>query len=306
MHYSWPIIGHHTQLNQLEKELSLQKISHAYLFSGPDKLGKFRIIKTMAQILQCQNSFCKNCPDCKQIEKEQHLDTIFFRDAGQIIAIEEIRKMQEVINLKVASAYRLILLENIERMPIPSQNAFLKILEEPPPRTIFLLTTNALSDLLPTILSRVRLYNFQPLPISFLKEYLQEKIPEDNIRIKNILALAQGKIGVAIELANDLEAYEKQLLVFQTIETFLEKKDLAHRFRFVEEIHKSPEEISNFLNTLLLVLRNHLSKTISNPTQAAFSQEYLVNLIEKNKQSARLIQKNVNKRLVLEDLLLCL
>jgi len=264
MIYDWNIIGHKMQVQGLEQDLKINNINHAYLFSGPDSLGKFKIAKTFSKILQCSHNFCRNCQNCQLIESENHLDTLFFRDQEEIISIQDIRKLKELVNLKFNSRYRIIVMENIDRMTIAAQNAFLKMLEEPPPKTIFLLTTKNISNILQTIISRCRIYNFYPLPNSLIEKYLNENIEKDSMKIENIIALSQGKIGQSILLANNFKKYENKLLLLQIIQNFLNKNDLYIRFQYIEKLVKEPTAIIEFLETFLFVLRNHLHKSIYN------------------------------------------
>ncbi|KKT19207.1 MAG: polymerase III, delta-prime subunit protein [Candidatus Peregrinibacteria bacterium GW2011_GWA2_43_8] len=93
MLYKWPIIGHEEQLKRLEADLKNGHLAHAYIFVGPDKVGKFLVAKTLAGILQCPNNYCRSCPTCVQVMKGVHLDTIEMRDDGESIKIERVRAL---------------------------------------------------------------------------------------------------------------------------------------------------------------------------------------------------------------------
>ncbi len=300
MKYEWKIIGHDTQLINLEKEIDTNNLSHAYLFSGPDQIGKYSISKKFAQILQCKHNFCKVCHDCKLIEKEAHLDTIFYRNNNNIISIEEVRNLQNIISRSHNSRYRIIIMEDIERMPIPSQNAFLKILEEPPLTTIFILTTKNISSILPTITSRVRQYYFYPSKQDLIRTYLQNAP-----NIENIIALSNGKIGLAKKLRDDFECYEKKIKIYSIIHDFFKDNSIVKRFKYIESIHKDPDTINEFLEIFLSILRANLKKLIykkNNELNIPLIKN--IYLIEKILETFSLIKSNINKRLALENLLL--
>ena len=93
MLYKWDIVGHQSQISQLEKEIQDDNLSHAYLFSGPKQGGKFSIAKIFAMILQCPNDFCRICSDCQAIQAGRHPDTIIMEDNGESIKIDEVREL---------------------------------------------------------------------------------------------------------------------------------------------------------------------------------------------------------------------
>ena len=113
----------------------------SYLFSGPSQIGKTLIAKTFAQILQCNKGFCRDCPTCRQIDHEQHIDTFFLKDDGESLKIETIRNLVHHLSTTTSSNYKVVIIQNIERITIAAANAFLKTLEEPISRVVFLLTT---------------------------------------------------------------------------------------------------------------------------------------------------------------------
>ena len=188
MLYKWDIIGHNKQLEQLEKEIAKNNISHAYLFSGPKDVGSFRIVRMFANILQCPNNFCRTCKDCKLMQKDSHPDVIVLRDNGETIKIDDVRNLIHKTNLTCQGRYRIVLIENIERMPIEAQNSFLKTLEEPPGKTIFIMTSVQVNQVLPTIKSRVRRYFLFNVEDSLLKNSLREQFGE-NPNMEEILQI---------------------------------------------------------------------------------------------------------------------
>jgi DNA polymerase-3 subunit delta' len=170
MKYNWSIIGHEKQLLQIEKDLESGNLAHAYLLSGPNSVGKNTVAKKMAGILQCENDFCHNCNACTQIEKGCHVDTVVFEDDGESIKIETVRKILERLSMTRQAPYKILLVQSLERMGVEAANSFLKMLEEPPERTVFIMTTDNVRLILPTILSRVRVVQFNSVSHLYLRE----------------------------------------------------------------------------------------------------------------------------------------
>ncbi|MBN1258242.1 DNA polymerase III subunit [Candidatus Peregrinibacteria bacterium] len=310
MIYKWDIIGHETQISQLEREIETGNISHAYLFSGPKDVGKFRVARIFANILQCPHDFCRRCKDCQMIANGTHLDTLLVPDDGSTIHIDEVRELIRKTNLTAQSRYRLIVIENIERMPIEAQNSFLKTLEEPPGRTVFLLTSTKVSQVLPTILSRVRLYEFSNVDDPVLETYLRQKFG-DHTDLSEIIEIAQGRPGLAIHLIKDPVALSDQRNVYRQIDFFLKKNDLAQKFQFVESVSKGEGATGKTLELFFDAFSRYLRKLLfdymrqkDHPLRARFTLKEIADLFESLEKTRYLIDRNVNLKLALENLFL--
>jgi len=306
MLYKWNIVGHKQQLLQLEREIQEGNLAHAYLFSGPKQGGKFTIAKNLAQILQCPNNFCKVCKDCEMIKKEIHPDTIIIRDKGDSIKIDEVRELIRTTNLTHQSKYRVVIIENIERMPIEAQNSFLKTLEEPTEGTIFIMTTSQIDSVLLTIQSRVRHYNFSTIDDRGLTEFLENKFGE-RPETEEVVNIAQGRPGLAISLMEDPQILNNQKNLYHKIESFLRKNDLSQKFLFVDEIGKDEEEIELFLDAFARYLRKLLFEYIhapGHPLKSRFSLRDIVNMFDVLEKTRYFIKRNINKKLALENLLI--
>jgi len=306
MLYKWNIVGHQPQILRLEREIKEKNLSHAYLFSGPEQDGKFSIAKTFANILQCPNNFCGTCKVCKSIQSGMHPDTIVMKDNGESIKIDEVRELIRKTNLTSQGGYRIILIENVERMPIEAQNSFLKTLEEPPGETIFILTANHIDQVLLTIQSRVRHYQFSTIDDEVLKKYLEETFGKRS-EMDEIVSMAQGRPGLAITLMKDHEAFSHQKNLYNQIETFLKKNDLAQKFSFVEAIEKDQRQVELFLDAFSRYLRKLIfeyMQTTEHPLGRRFTLRDLVNLFEVLEKTRYFISRNVNKKLALENFLI--
>ena len=241
MLYKWPLIGHEKQVEKLESDLKNDNLAHAYIFVGPEKVGKFLVAKTLAHILQCNDNYCRVCPTCKQIAKGAHLDTTEMRDDGTSIKIEPVREIITSLNMSAQSNYKIVLLDNIGRMTPDAANCFLKTLEEPPKKTLFLMTAGNLRELLPTIISRCRVMKFPAISEKALKKKMQDmrealQIESTEDMLERAVMLSLGRPGKAIELLREPEAMMGYLKLYNDIRALFRDKDLTKRFMYVQDL----------------------------------------------------------------------
>lgn len=298
MKYNWSIIGHEKQLLQIEKDIASGNLAHAYLLSGPNSVGKNTVAKKLAGILQCENDFCHSCNSCIQIEKGCHVDTVVFEDDGESIKIEAVRKILERLNMTRQAQYKILLIQGLERMGIEAANSFLKMLEEPPERTIFIMTTDNIRLILPTLLSRVRVVQFNSMSQHYLKEKMTELYPgSDAETLETVSLLSMGKTGKAVHLMEHPESLAEYLKIYHDIQNFLTYRSVVERFSYIEEMVEDPKKIETFMNILTHVMRSKM-------LELGQDSEKQTKALSKIDEAAMLLKKNVNVRLVLENLML--
>lgn len=157
---------HNKQWNQLLTAWRNQRLPQALVLVGPhhEALPEFAV--RFMQLILCQSKQdepCLHCLECRMAQLREHPDTVWIKPekSGGMIKIDQIRDLQQSVYLTAQRAgYRIILIEAADRMNTASANALLKILEEPPAKTIFLLLAQQLSTMLPTVLSRCQLLRF--------------------------------------------------------------------------------------------------------------------------------------------------
>lgn len=309
LHYQWNIIGHDENLLALEKELIQGRLAHAYMFAGSDHIGKFSIAKRFATILQCKQGYCRSCNICREIEKNYHGDTFQIIDNGDSIKIEDVREILPHLYMSRQSSYKILIVQNVERMTTEAANAFLKILEDPPDGVLFLFTTSNLKQILPTLLSRLRVYTFKRLSEKNIVDILQKNYPflEEEQREK-IIAFALGKPGIALAFLENSKLYRFYDTLYGEIELLLRKKDRVAQFLYIADMLKAHQQLKNndvlkdFLDIFTLLLRKEMLHNIDNPERL---QNILVTI--RNIQKAYdLLKRNINKKLLLENLFLAL
>ncbi len=306
MIYPWDIIGHDKQLSALETEITKDQLSHAYLFHGPRDTGKFSVASTLATILLCPNNLCHQCRDCQLIKTGSHPDLIQFLDDGSSIKIDDVRTLIRKTNLTSQGGRRIVLIENLERMPLEAQNSFLKTLEEPPGKTIFIMTTTQLKKIVPTILSRVRQQAFFLVDDAVMKQELMPRF-KDHADFDEVLQVAQGRPGLAIKLLSEpasLSAYKR---VYNEIDQMLKGNDIVGKFAYIDGLDTDPEQLDLFFDVFCQILRKSAHDFVSTGTSflsPRYNLQGITQLFEYLLKTRYLIERNANKKLALENLLL--
>jgi len=232
-----------------------------------------------------------------QISHDSHLDTVFVKDNKESIKIEDIGKIIERTSMTGQSKYKVFLIEAVERMTPAAANSFLKTLEEPPEKTIFLLTTNNLRALLPTMISRVRVVKFNHVSVNYLERKLNSLYPQaDDETINKVSIFSLGKTGKAIHLMENPDSLANHLKVYNDIQNFIVNKSVVDRFSYVDDIIDDPKSVEIFLNMLSHVLRNYVLE--------GKDLDKHINTLSKIDETGILLKQNINSRLALENLML--
>lgn len=300
MHYSWNIIGHEQELTGLERDFLNHTVHHAYLFTGPEKIGKFRVAKVAAQILQCPNEACHTCPTCIQLEKKSHPDTIELEDDGESLKIGLIRDLIARLHMTGQSRYKILLIQNIGRLTEEAANCLLKILEEPPPGTIFIFTAAQLRDIPTTIASRMRTVHFRMLPDEVLAQALTQRYPElEKETLDQILLLSLGRSGRALALLSNAELFRELRETYREIQFLDEKAALSTRLIAMHDISADEQKLHTFLTLLALYFRHMMLTSQIYPTRMR-----ALRILEHIHRTSGLLRRNINTRLVMEHLML--
>jgi len=276
------IIGHQFQLKELLRDIEDENIAHAYLFSGPRHLGKMTIAKWFAFKLLSLNVPEEKIGDLKmKFDKLIHpdlmvLDSLWieddFEDWNEIaktsnipqqhraknkaktdtISIDDVRAIQKRLYETGTGKYKCCLVRSSERMQDEAANAFLKILEEPPPGVVFIMTVQEETSLLLTVVSRTRLVKFGRIPRQELVPLLENKSEDD---IEFILHLSDGAPGTVISLRDNPDALRKERLLHSNAVSFWQSGSLLERLNILNVLHKKDEQSQKFLKHLSLALR---------------------------------------------------
>jgi len=228
------IVGQERALAPLVAALKSGQLHHAYLFGGPEGVGKELTARTLAQAANCERGdgdACGECGPCRRIEGRNHADIVLILPEAEQIArgwagrsdfegtpsreikIAQIRKLQERLAFKALEARRkFAIIALADSMNPQAQNALLKTLEEPPEATTIILVSGAPHALLPTIRSRCLKLTFRPLDLDVIAERVAAERKTDLASARLCAALADGSLSAALALDPKTLARRHELL----------------------------------------------------------------------------------------------
>jgi len=239
----WHIHGHDWAVNLLRAHASGDKLRHAYLFVGPQGVGRRTLALRFAQAVNCTQSpgsgeFCDTCRDCRQIQSMTYPDLSILEplEGHKDILIDQVRALQHTLALaSYAASYRIALLLDFQRATTQAANALLKTLEEPPERVILLLTADTLESLLPTIVSRCEVIRLRPSSLESAQTFLQSERGLTAEKADLIAHLSGGRIGAALQMAEDPSELERRREHMVTFLSLLSAKRVE-RFKLAAKI----------------------------------------------------------------------
>jgi len=302
------IIGHKKNLSHLISDITNGNISHAYLFYGASGIGKFTVAKAFASILQDQiyhkaqdNFIIDEIPNESQDEQTLTTNLDLKPRKSDSISIEDINILISILNKSTFSKFKIVLIKKIERMTKSASNALLKTLEETPSnQTIFLLTSDNLTHLPKTLVSRCRLMYF-PKVRKEETEAGVKALGYDAKSIDTLIEITPHDPGKIITLLKNPETLGLHLQILDSIKRLLSVKDnLVERFNFVSEISSSQLKT----NILLDNLNYYLYKKFNNEIKSKDNAKELNKKMEILITAKEYLRKNVNTKLVLENIFL--
>ena len=318
------ILGHQKQRQFLRYLVKTNKIAHAYLFSGESQIGKKTIALEFIKLLNCEitdfnKKPCQTCRSCQAVQKNQHPDLIIvkpelssFGDTQvkekQEIKIAQIRNIQQKLSFSPYSAsIKAVILDKAERLNQEAASAFLKILEEPKGKTIFILISSHPEMILPTILSRVQRIKFFPIALTELKAYLEQKQITEN-QIKEIISFSLARPGIAIDYLNNPDKLKDEKEKIQQLEKLI-CSNLFERFEYAKKFQgekmvlgKDSQDLKKTLNIWLKYLRNILLSKISSENSRVIEVRKILKAMQKT--IFLLSYTNIKPQLALETLML--
>ncbi len=205
------IIGHDGVVERFRQTLGRGRLSHAYLFVGPEGIGKELFALELAKAVQCPNGpqeACDHCPSCQKVEHGNHPDVTFLRRITQgakgerraAILIDQVREtIQEPIAFKpYEGRYKVFVVAEAERLTEEAQNCLLKTLEEPPPYSLLVLVAARLEPFVDTVVSRCQIVRFRPLRDEDAARILEVGQGMEPQQAATLARLAAGSPGRAL------------------------------------------------------------------------------------------------------------
>ena len=203
----WQVVGHDWAVAVMRRSLAKDRVAHAYLLSGPSQVGKTRFALSLARALNCTEPDppCGHCLSCRKIEKGNHPDVrlVVGEGAGESIKIEQVRAMgREAALAPYEGRYRILVLRHADRASVEAANSLLKILEEPPPHFVLILTAQQVEALPSTVVSRCQRLDLRPAASDQIESaLLQRGVARDKAQL--LARLAGGRVGWAFAASQD-------------------------------------------------------------------------------------------------------
>jgi len=320
--------------DHFRKTIASNHLSHAYIFTGQDGVGKTLLAKEFSKAIFCsekEDDSCNLCHNCVRIENNHHPDIhwIEIEEKAKFLKIDNIRDLQHSVKLSsVESNYKIFIIKEADRMNEEASNCLLKTLEEPPASTIIILIANSLTPVKETIKSRCQIIRFHPIPAHIIEDQLVKRFNADTGKVGWISRFCSGSLGSAFELLED-NFYEKNtdivdrisvsgidnlLLAEEFIDTYLSSSDTLEEKR--QSLRRILNCILQFYRDLLVVkVRNiygagkkapPLFNTDREDTLQRcadyLTQKHITDIINDILESIKFIDYNLNINLLVENI----
>ncbi len=321
---TWPVVGHEWATELLAQAVRSGRVSHAYLFLGPDQVGKTTVAMAFARALVCERgdggpcSEADSCRSCRRTAEGRYPDVQVIAAEKNWIQIEQVRNLQaDAAIAPLEGKRKVFIIREIERATLPAANALLKTLEEPPSQVVLLLTSNRRDLVLPTVLSRCQIVALRTLPIAEVQDALQVRWGVEDDQAALLARLSGGRLGWAVTAATDPDVWQTRAKYLDDLLT-LTGEGVIKRLAYAEDLSRVSEGVETALGfwaswwrDLLLVqqgqpeaLLNLDRKTQLIQQADLYRPEQVHGALADLVQTLRRVRGNVNLRLALDVLLL--
>jgi DNA polymerase III subunit delta' len=317
------IIGHQQPLAMLRQALSNGRLHHAYLFVGAEGVGKKTIAFGIAKAVHCEienGDFCGNCANCARIQDANHPDVRIIEPlAGKKeISIQQVRELQKELNFRSFSGKKKIaILDPATLMNLSAQNALLKTLEEPPEESLLILIASNTGELLPTLRSRCLRLTFGPLARHLVSGFLTSRKGTKSDLADFLAAMSMGSLGAVLDIDAEKLLARRRHWVERLYS--LRSGDYRAAMGNAEILADNREDCLRFLEWAETWYRDVLVYRLTRDEQnivnldilsriqeqsAEFTMERILSHLSETMGAVGRIQRNLNRRMVLEKLLL--
>lgn len=258
------VVGQRALTTTLKNAIASGKLAHAYLFCGPRGVGKTTCARIFARTINCltpteTGEACGNCESCKAFEQQRSFN-IHELDAASNNSVEDIRSLIEQVRMPPqVGRYKVFIIDEVHMLSTAAFNAFLKTLEEPPAHAIFILATTEKHKILPTILSRCQIYDFNRMEVADIVGHLkhvaqQEGYDYEEEALSVIARKADGGMRDALSIFDQVAGYSEGHLTYRKVIEDLNVLDYDYYFKIVDQM------LGKNIPAVMLTLNEILSK----------------------------------------------
>ena len=258
------VVGQHALTTTLKNAVKSGKLAHAYLFCGPRGVGKTTCARIFAKAINCMNptaegEACNECESCKAFNEQRSLN-IFELDAASNNSVENIKALMEQTRIPPqVGRYKVFIIDEVHMLSSAAFNAFLKTLEEPPAHVVFILATTEKHKILPTILSRCQIYDFERMTVENTIAHLKMVAAKEGISYEeSALALiaekADGGMRDALSIFDQAASFCQGNITYDKVLEDLNELDADNYFRMVDLA------MENKVSDLMLLLNSIIEK----------------------------------------------
>ena len=256
------VVGQTALTTTLKNAVKSGKLAHAYLFCGPRGVGKTTCARIFAKAINCQNptaegEACNACESCQSFNEQRSLN-IFELDAASNNSVEHIKTLMEQTRIPPQlGRYKVFIIDEVHMLSTAAFNAFLKTLEEPPAHVIFILATTEKHKILPTILSRCQIYDFERMTIRNTVDHLkhvaeQEGITYEEQALAVIAEKADGGMRDALSIFDQAASFCQGNITYEKVIEDLNVLDIENYFQIVDLANQNKvSDIMVLLNKII-------------------------------------------------------
>jgi DNA polymerase III subunit gamma/tau len=256
------VVGQASITSTLKNAIKNKQLAHAYLFCGPRGVGKTTCARIFAKTINCQNLTseiepCNECESCKAFNGSRSFN-IHELDAASNNSVDDIRNLTDQVRIPPQIGnYSIYIIDEVHMLSQAAFNAFLKTLEEPPRHAIFILATTEKHKIIPTILSRCQIFDFNRIKISDISGHLAHVASRESVKIEpealNVIAQkADGAMRDALSIFDQIVSFSGKNITYKDVITNLNVLDYDYYFRLVDLF------LSNDINGSLMLFNEIL------------------------------------------------
>ena len=304
------VVGQAALTTTLKNAVKSGKLAHAYLFCGPRGVGKTTCARIFAKAINCQNpttegEACNECESCQSFNEQRSLN-IFELDAASNNSVEHIKTLMEQTRIPPQlGRYKVFIIDEVHMLSTAAFNAFLKTLEEPPAHVIFILATTEKHKILPTILSRCQIYDFERMTVRNTIDHLKSVADKEGIQYEEsalavIAEKADGGMRDALSIFDQAASFCQGNITYDKVIEDLNVLDTENYFRIIDlSIINNVSDIMVLLNSIINkgfdggLLIQGLAKHVRNVLMAKDPQT--LSLLEVSDQQRQRYQEQAKK-----------